>query len=226
MHSTASLQAGVQSIVSARSYADPVTTIKEEEVLTRQHQDLAKLVNRRQLKSRELKQRVRQVEVKQAHADQERLLGRGDAAKQFEAYISRLMEMERRGREACEQRAEVAEGMEREWGRWLELLCACARILRARADGGEEAANLGDTETPAASVLEAVHKSESRRTQLKLELRECEGAERALQDKIQKMQGKISQHTSAALAAAAAKGSGAGISTEAHEKAAQAATET
>jgi hypothetical protein len=36
------------------------------------------------------------------------------------------------------------------------------------------------------------------------------------------MRGKISQHASAA--AAAAKGSGAGISPEAHEKAAQAAT--
>ena len=73
-------------------------------MLTRQHQDLAKLMKSRQVQSRELKQRVRQVEVAQAHADQERLLGRGDATKQFEAYISRLMEMERRGREACEQR--------------------------------------------------------------------------------------------------------------------------
>ena len=54
-------------------------------MLTRQHQVLAKLVKSRQVQSRELKQRVRQVEVAQAHADQERLLGRGDAAKQFEA---------------------------------------------------------------------------------------------------------------------------------------------
>lgn len=192
-------------------------------MLTRQHQDLAKLMKSRQVQSRELKQRVRQVEVAQAHADQERLLGRGDATKQFEAYISRLMEMERRGREACEQRAEVAEGMEREWGRWLELLCACARTLRARADGGEEEANLGDTETPAASVLESVHRSEARRNQLKLELRECEATERALQDKIQKMRGKIAQHASAA--AAAKGGGGAGMSsTEAHEKGAQAAS--
>ena len=186
-------------------YADPAITIKEEEVLTRQHQDLAKLVKSRQLQSRELKQRVRQVEVALAQANQERLLGRGDAAKQFEAYSSRLIEMERRGREACEQRSEIAEGMEREWGRWLELLCACARTLRARADGGEEAAHLGDTETPAASVLEAVHRSESRRAQLKLELRECEGAERSLQDRVQKIRGNISQHTFSAPARAPAK---------------------
>ena len=113
--------------------------------------------------------------------------------------------------------------MERERGRWLELLCACARTLRARADGGEEEANLGDTETPAASVLESVHRSEARRNQLKLELRECEATERALQDKIQKMRGKIAQHASAA--AAAKGGGGAGMSSsEAHEKGAQAAT--
>ena len=71
-------------------------------MLTRQHQDLAKLMKSRQVQSRELKQRVRQVEVAQAHADQERLLGRGDATKQFEAYISRLMEMERTVRSASD----------------------------------------------------------------------------------------------------------------------------
>lgn len=162
-------------------------------MLTKQHQELQRLVKDRQLHSRELKQRARQLEVAQAHADQERLLSRGDASKQYEAYISRLTEMERRGRETCEQRTEMAEGMEKEWARWLELLCTCARTLKTRAEGGEQHADLGKTETPAASVLEAVHRAETRRGQLKVELKLVEQAERALQDKLQKIRSKIAQ---------------------------------
>ena len=177
---------------------DPQTTINEEEGLARQHQELARLTKDRQLHSRELKQRARQLEALTAQADNERLLARGDAAQEFEAYITRLREMERRGKESSEQRAKHAKEMEDEWARWLELLCSCARTLQARADAGEEAAALGNTETPAASVLDAVHRSEQKRGQLKGELRQGEATERALNARIQKIQGKIAQQRLAA----------------------------
>ena len=54
------------------------------------------------------------------------------AGEQLEAYLARLKEMERRGRESAEHRAAVAEATQREWARWLELLCACAFTLRRR----------------------------------------------------------------------------------------------
>ena len=142
--------------------------MKEEEALARQQQELVRLTKDRQLHQRELKQRVRQIEATTAKVDQERMLSSGDASKQYEAYITRLKEMERRGKEACDQRREVAENMEKEWGRWLELLIACARSLQAKADSGVEAAALGDTETPAASVLDVVHRSEVRKARLKV----------------------------------------------------------
>ena len=93
---------------------DPTTTVKEEEALTRQRQELARLTKERQLHGRELKQRGRQIEAVQAKVEQERLnLSAGDASTQYEAYLARLREMERRGREACEQRREGGESMGR-----------------------------------------------------------------------------------------------------------------
>ena len=173
---------------------DPTTSIKEEEALARQQQELVRLTKDRQLHQRELKQRVRQIEATTAKVDQERMLSSGDASKQYEAYITRLKEMERRGKEACDQRREVAENMEKEWGRWLELLIACARSLQAKADSGVEAAALGDTETPAASVLDVVHRSEVRKARLKVELRAAEATERGLQSRLDKIQAKIEVH--------------------------------
>ena len=137
---------------------------------------------------------MRQIEAMQAKVEQERLLQSGDASNQYEAYIARLKEMERRGKEACDQRKEVAENMEKEWGRWLELLIASARTLQAKADSGIEAAALGDTETPAASVLDVVHRSEARKAKLRVELRAAEAQERTLQSRLSKIQAKIEVH--------------------------------
>ena len=175
---------------------DPTTTIKHEEALTRQQQELVKLTKDRQLHGRELAQRGRQIEAMQAKVEQERLQhSGGDASAQYEAYLARLREMERRGREACEQRREVCESMEKEWGRWLELLVACARALQAKADSGVEAAALGDTETPAASVLDVAHRTEVRKARLRGELRAAEAQERALQSRLRKIQAKVEAHT-------------------------------
>ena len=112
------------------------------------------------------------------------------------------------GRESAEHRATVAEATQREWARWLELLCACARTLRARADAGDEAANLGETETPAASVLDAVHRGETRRNKLKLKLRECEATERALHARVQKIRASITQQQVRAYGFTVERGTG------------------
>ena len=130
------------------------------------------------------------------------------AGEQLEAYLARLKEMERRGRESAEHRATVAEATQREWARWLELLCACARTLRARADAGDEAASLGETETPAASVLDAVHRGETRRNKLKLKLRECEATERALHARVQKIRASITQQQVRAYGFTVERGTG------------------
>ena len=79
--------------------------------------------------------------------------------------------MEKGGQAAAASRRKVADALKEEWQGWFDMLCETAKTLKARGeDGGGDAAATGSSqtnpkETPVASVLEAVHRAETKRRQ-------------------------------------------------------------
>lgn len=74
---------------------------------------------------------------------------------------------------------------------WFEMLCSCARQLQARADAGEENAQIGNTDTPAAAVLETTHRLLTEASDLRAHQRQHDTKEAALKEKLTRAQNKI-----------------------------------
>mmetsp|Transcript_49135 Transcript_49135/g.110485 ORF Transcript_49135/g.110485 Transcript_49135/m.110485 type:complete len:172 (-) Transcript_49135:519-1034(-) len=109
----------------------------------------------------------------------------------MQAYIQRLKEVERSCSEVRERGVSAQQKLSDEWGAWMEMLCSCARQLQSRADAGEERAQIGSMETPAAAVLETAHRLITECGMLRNVGRKFDTKEAALKDKFERAQHKI-----------------------------------
>ena len=103
----------------------------------------------------------------------------------MQAYIQRLKEVERSCSEVRERGVSAQQKLSDEWGAWMEMLCSCARQLQSRADAGEERAQIGSMETPAAAVLETAHRLITECGMLRNVGRKFDTKEAALKDKFE-----------------------------------------
>ena len=151
------------------------------------------------LYSRELKQRSKQVESATEKLESQEATQQ-EAARKFEEYIERLKEVEKGGQAAAASRRKVADALKEEWQGWFDMLCETAKTLKARGeDGGGDAAATGSSqtnpkETPVASVLEAVHRAETKRRHLKAKVAVEDGKAKSLKAKLARIDAKLEQY--------------------------------
>ena len=174
---------------------DPLAAMKEEEQLALLTQEHKRLERERQQQQRELAQKVRQVTATQAQVERERVASsQGETSSYYEEYLHRLRDMEKSARDLRDKSVAANAAKQEEWQSWLLLLTNTARKLQARADAGEEGITLGDTPTPAASVMESLQKMQASQLQLRSRLKACDEQEPALVQKLRKLEEKIRAH--------------------------------
>ena len=178
---------------------DPEAVKKEEGAIKAVNDEIVKLMKDRVLYSRELKQRSKQVESATEKLESQEATQQ-EAARKFEEYIERLKEVEKGGQAAAASRRKVADALKEEWQGWFDMLCETAKTLKARGeDGGGDAAATGSSqtnpkETPVASVLEAVHRAETRRRHLKAKVAVEDGKAKSLKAKLARIDAKLEQY--------------------------------
>lgn len=152
---------------------------------------------------RELTQRSKLVDVGRLQLEASR--GGSSAAdaedeqeETVQAYVQRLQQAEKSGREMHERVAVTQVNLRQEWADWLELLTQCARRLQAKADAGEATVARvleGDPGTPATNVLEGVQDLVLSANAMRKRLRACEAKEAAFKLKLDTIKSKITTQT-------------------------------
>lgn len=171
--------------------SDPQRAPKEDTALENARIELAKLRAERQRGALNLKQLIRQLEGAERHAMEHAGEGRPDVTAISEAHLKRLAALERKGREACASRTAAAAALKEDWERWLQLLNQCARTLQARSDSGDANAKVGESASPATSVLEMIRRKEQKRLALAEKAKECDEREKVLQNKLDAVRAKV-----------------------------------
>jgi len=174
---------------------------KESEAVARIGGEIFKLQRQIDENSKSLQLIDRKLDDARVMAQVEKEASGLDAELQYEAFLMRIMDLERRQREKAEHAAASEQKVRAEWEWWLHLLTATSRMLQAKADAGNEHARLTssapqvDNLHPGAALLvERLNRQESRMSYLRGMLKKLDEKEEEIRADILKAKAKISAH--------------------------------